>query len=460
MRLMKMMVLSSRVMVVKRLILLVFSWLLSFDASALSLFDAYQKAIGYDASYAAAQDALNAAQEQPVQAQAQLKPTVSLSLTKRNEAYKLPSTSATMLGYDENSTSQYVQLTQPLYNRKLFYGIDVANSQLSLAQLQSLFSLQDLELRVADAYLSILLYQESFALDGLQIETTKARLEQVNAAMEVGYASTVDVYSLQAELDDIDARNVLDEQQLTIARQQLALLIGEPSPAHLVMPQFDAQTLLNQFLPDKKELEAAVDQNLVVKSKAVNVEMASSDLAVRASDHYPTVSLGAFYANTQSSSYFAQKGDDKVIYIEFDVPLYQGGYVASRVREGQAKLHASQHEEVFAKREATKKIQAQLSTLQSSVDRLKAIDKAIESGTVYLDSVEDGFRLGLRDINEVSRAKERLFSSRRDKISTTVGFIRSLVQLYAETAMLDDGFIRQLDSVIWSASSGIKKGFK
>lgn len=182
----------------------------------------------------------------------------------------------------------------------------------------------------------------------------------------------------------------------------------------------------------------------------MSVAMASSDLEIRSSDHYPTLNLGAFYANTQSSNYFAQKSDDRVIYLEMNLPLYQGGYVDSRVREGQARLKSSQNDEVSARRDASKKIQTQLSTLTSSAERLKAIDKAIESGKIYLDSVEEGFRLGLRDMNEVSRAKEKLFSSRRDKISTTIGFMRSIIQLYAETAMLDDGFIRQLDEVVWS----------
>ena len=434
----------------KKIFLLSFIAFLSCDAKALGLSDAYQKAIGFDTNYASALDMLKATEEQPVQAKAQLKPTVSLSVTKRNETYKLPSSTAATTNYDENSTSQYLQLTQPVYNRKLFYGLDIAKSQLSLAELQSLFSLQDLALRVSDAYLSIILYQENLALDQLQMKTTESRLEQMRAAMAVGYASTVDVYNLQAELDDVASRKVLDEQQLTIARQQLALSIGENPSSPFVMPQLDAQKLLARFLPSQKELDAAIDQNLVVKSRAVSVAMASSDLEIRSSDHYPTLNLGAFYANTQSSSYFAQKGDDRVIYLEMNLPLYQGGYVDSRVREGQARLKSSQNDEVSARRDASKKIQTQLSTLTSSAERLKAIDKAIESGKIYLDSVEEGFRLGLRDMNEVSRAKEKLFSSRRDKISTTIGFMRSIIQLYAETAMLDDGFIRQLDEVVWS----------
>lgn len=433
----------------KNSLLLSFFVLLSFEVNALSLSDAFQKAISFDTIYASANDLLKAVEEQPVQAQAQLKPALSLSVTKRNEAYKLPSIASATASYDENSSSQYLQLTQPVYNRKSFYGLDIANSKLSLAELQRLYSLQDLAMRVADAYLSIILYQENLALDQLQLQTTETRLEQIRAAMAVGYASTVDVYSLQAELDDIASRKVLNEQQLTIAHQQLALLIGESTPYQLVMPHFNAQKILAKFLPSQKELDAAVDQNLMVKSKELSVDIASSDLEIRRSEHYPVVNLGAFYANTQSSSYFAQKTDNRVIYLELSLPLYQGGYADSRVREGKAILKSTQNDAISARRDASKKIQTQLSTLTSSVERLKAIDKAIESGSVYLDSVEEGFRLGLRDMNEVSRAKEKLFASRREKISTTIGFVRSLIQLYAETAMLDAEFIRSLDKSLF-----------
>ncbi|MCL5795928.1 MAG: TolC family protein [Gammaproteobacteria bacterium] len=419
--------------------------LLSGVVNALTLTQAYEKAIRYDAGYAAVKELLQASEEQRIQANAQLKPQVKLSLTKRNESYQLPNSTTLKSDYNENSSSQYVQLSQPIYNRRLFLGVDLAEKRLSLAELQSLQSLQDLTLRVAEAYFATLLYQENIELDRLQLETTLTRIDQVKAAMQVGYASVVDVYGLQAELDEVSSRKVLHEQQLLVARQELAILIGEDPPNFIKFPSINTPELLAVLMPTMEALVRAVDDNLAVKGKILGADIASVDLAVRRAESYPVLNLGAVYSNTQASSYFAQKNDNQLFYLELSLPLYEGGYATSRVREGEARLRSSQQEAIFAKRNALKRIKESASLIQSSSERIKATEKAIESASLYLDSVEEGFRLGLRDMTELSRAKEKLFSSRRDKIESVIRVLNGLVKLYAETGMLDRAVMVQLD---------------
>jgi len=418
-------------------------------ANALTLTQAYDKALSYDAGYASVQDLLKATDEQLVQASSQLKPQVKLSLTRRNESYHLPNSTTLKSDYNENSSSQYVQLSQPIYNRKLFLGVDLAEKKVSLMELQALESLQDLTLRVAQAYLSILMYQENIELDKLQLETTITRIEQVTAAMQVGYASVVDVYGLQAELDEVEARKVLHEQKLTVARQELTNLIGENSPPFLKFPKLNIEDLLASMMPSATVLMQAVDDNLAVKSKILGTDVALTELDARRSESYPVVNLGAVYSNTQASSYFAQKNDNQLLYLELSMPLYEGGYASSRVREGEARLRSSQQEMTFAKRNALKRIQESASLIYSSVERIKAIDKATESASLYLQSVEEGFRLGLRDMTEVSRAKERLFATRREKIENVMMVLNTMVKLYAETGMLNRDVIVQLDRLVF-----------
>jgi TolC family type I secretion outer membrane protein len=431
-----------------KLLLIVAFLSTSVNVNALTLYEAYQKSAVADASYAAMVESLTATQEQPVQASAQLKPTVSMTLTQRKETYSLPSGS-TSSGADETSSSQYVQMSQPVYNRKLWYSVDAADKRVEVAVLKLNQSLQDVVLRVTDAYMAVLLYQESLRLSEQQVATTQTRLEQVNAAMNVGYASTVDVYGLQAELDDIKSRQLLDEQQLLVAKRKLQVLMGEASPNTLVMPVLNTDIVMKQFLSDKSRFLEAVDTNLTVRIKDAELASTRSDLDVRLSEHYPSMNLGAFYSNTQASNYFAQKFDDKVVYLEVSMPIYQGGYVNSRVREGEAMVRSLQKEAEFARRDAAKKIQEQLSAVTTAAERLKAIEKAIDSGGVYLASVEDGFRLGLRDITEVSRAKEKLFANKRDKIKTTVDFVNALINLHTNTGLVDDDVIKQISDACW-----------
>ena len=64
-------------------------------------------------------------------------------------------------------------------------------------------------------------------------------------------------------------------------------------------------------------------------------------------------------------------------------------------------------------------------------------------------SVEEGYRLGVRDIAELARAKEKLFVNRRDQVRTTVELLNSLVQLHAVSGLLDEHAISQISHSFW-----------
>jgi outer membrane protein len=415
-------------------------------AQVMTLNDAYQLALAKDAKLASSEARLEADKEQKDQALSQLLPQVTASMSAKKELYQLPNNP---LSFDENTNNKNLQITQAIYNRQALYGYDQAGLKVDYAKLRLTSAQNELGVRVAQAYLNVLLSQENVALSQQQVATTEQRLNQVTAALKVGYSTKVDRLALVAELDNAQAQLTTDQQQLVFYRQKLKVLIGQSVPDVLPWPQFSPEGLTAEFIQDKSWLELAQNNNLDVQLQKKAVEVAQQEVEVRASGFYPTVNLGAYYTDASGATYFAQKNDNKAIYLEMKLPLYQGGYDSSRVREGRSLLRSAEFDAQYASMDATQQAQEQLSNIRASREKLVALKQAIASGEAYLASAEEGYRLGVRDISEVSRAKEKLFSNRRDQSRSTVEMLNSLVQLHAISGQLDATAIAKISQAAW-----------
>jgi outer membrane protein len=419
--------------------------LFPLSSHALTLAEAVKFAIERDAGYAASLSSVKAAEEQPEQAKAQLKPSLSLSSRQLTESYRMPSSSTGKSTRQESIQSHYLQFSQPIYNPKLWRSLSLAEQRVVQAKLIQEKSLQDLIAKVGDAYFSVLLQQAYLQLSIQQRQTIEDRLAQVTAAMEVGYASQLDVNSLQAERDDMLAKQLLDEQQLILARKHLAQITGQSLPDQLTLPKIDTKQLLTQLVSSPDEFLSAISHNLLVQIKVVEADIARNEVAVRESEHAPTVNLGGYYSQTDGTNYLAQKFDDQVVYVELSLPLYQGGMTDSRVREGKAQSESLEQQVLAQTRDTHQQVQQALASLTTSGERLTAIHQAISSGEIYLESIEEGFRLGLRDISEVSRAKAQLLTNKREQVKTQLDFVSTILRLYTQVGQLTPETIAQLD---------------
>lgn len=415
-------------------------------AANMTLDEAYQLALAKDAKLASSQARLEADQELTEQALSQLLPQINLTASVKKEQYQLPGNSNR---FDESTNNKNVQLSQAIYDRQAFHVLDQAGLKVDYARLRLSSTANELGVRLAQSYLNVLLTQENLILSQQQVDSIEKRLEQVTAALKVGYSTKVDRLSLQAELDDAKAKLTADQQQQLFFRQKLKMLIGQDVSESLPWPTLDAPALINQFVRSQSWLEVAQNNNPDVLMQQKAVEVAQQEVEVRQSTFYPTLTLGSYYADSSGATYFAQKNDNKAVYLEMKLPLYQGGHDSSRVRESRSLLRSAEYDAQYAQREATQQAQEQVSAANASLEKLGALKQAILSGESYLASVEEGYRLGVRDITEVSRAKEKLYTNRRDQIRASVELLSALVQLHAVAGQLDEQAMKRISKAVW-----------
>ena len=94
------------------------------------------------------------------------------------------------------------------------------------------------------------------------------------------------------------------------------------------------------------------------------------------------------------------------------MPLYQGGNIASRVREARHLLHQSQQQLELQKRLATQQSRAAYLTIVSGLSQVKALKQAFNSSQTAADATQAGFEAGTRTAVDVLLALRDTFSAK------------------------------------------------
>ncbi len=214
----------------KRALAICLAGLFSSGAVAADLMQVYQDALANDAKFAAARAQLEAGQESVVQGRAGLLPQIGLSADAAWNDAEIKSNLGTSSG-DYDSRGYGVQLTQPLFRWQNWVQFKQGELRTALAGAQFGAQQQDLVLRVAEAYFNVLNARDIVdAVTQLRTAAGEQR-ELARTSFEVGTVTITDVHEAQSRFDLASAQEIAAQNQLEVARQALAQIIGKQPEA-------------------------------------------------------------------------------------------------------------------------------------------------------------------------------------------------------------------------------------
>jgi outer membrane protein len=128
------------------------------------------------------------------------------------------------------------------------------------------------------------------------------------------------------------------------------------------------------------------------------------------------------------------------------LPIYQGGFTSSKVREARARL--LQSSELLRNNEWTvsRDTRNLLRAVTTDVIRVQARIKAIKSGESALEATQTGYEVGTRNIVDVLQAQQRLFLSQFDYADSRYNFVRDLLLLKQSAGTLTGDDVATLNS--------------
>jgi outer membrane protein len=131
----------------------------------------------------------------------------------------------------------------------------------------------------------------------------------------------------------------------------------------------------------------------------------------------PTLDAVASYNDTRANAStfgFGSEVRQTVIGLQASLPIYLGGSVDSRVREAVANKSRAENDLEQARRTAVLNTQQAYLGVTSGLAQGKALEQALQSSLVSLDSTKVGRDVGVRTSVDVLNAQQQVANARRD----------------------------------------------
>ncbi len=323
----------------------------------------------------------------------------------------------------------------PLYTGgRITYAIQGAELLRQAAEHRLARTREELVFNVASIFYGIL--GQRRVIDSLEfshkaLEEHRRRVEDL---LDVQKAARVDLLRTEVRLADIKQKLVRERNVLAIQQRVLANLLGvrlaSGGPAvqgRLEMAAAEAD--LSQYLARAYAARAdylAARAALEAQAKRVDVARAG---------YTPTVSAVGLYGRRWTAHSIVpqtggeQTGDLGHVGVEVDVPIFEGGRIAARVRKERAAL--AQAQETLRKLQLQVRLDVETAVLNvtSTRDRGRATEKAIEQAEESLRIEREKYGLGKGSITDVLDAQSALLDAQTAHYEALAEYNTSIAQL-------------------------------
>lgn len=423
-------------------------------AGAADLLETYHAAQSQDAVFASARATQRAGQEKLPQGRSLLLPSVNLSANSTYNDNTVQYRGATLF---PSRTSQFnsngygVSLTQPLFRQQNWVTYTEAELQITQTDAQFKTAEQDLILRVAQAYFDVLIAQDSVQLTEAQKNAISEQLEQAKRNFEVGTATITDTYEAQARYDLTNSQEIAAQSNLEIKKRALQQLINAgPGELRHLGKEFKLEA--PQPGDAEKWVEDAQLRSLQVVVAQAGAELAAKEVARNRGGHYPTLDLVASYANSSASGGSLGVGSDgtnRAIGVQFNLPLFQGGAIQSKLREAEANRDRAREDLENTRRNVAVQTRQAYLGVVNGIAQVKALQQALKSSESLLEASKLGQEVGVRTNLDVLNAQQQLYSTRRDLYQAEYNYLISQLQLKAAAGALAEDDLAKVNQALY-----------
>ena len=425
----------------------------ALPAWSLDLAQAYRLALQNDATIRVSRAAAAAGREQLPQARAQFFPNISASMTRgKND---LDTTAPNLLGQIATRNDKYrssndtLSVRQPLFRKQLMAQYRRAEAAVADADAQLERDEQNLVMRVTQSYFELLLAEEQLVLVGVQKNPYSIAVDAARKSFAAGAGTRTDVDEAQSRLDLTVAQELEARQNVDLARRQLQVLIDQPV-VEQVAPLDPRKLPFGPPAPASVEewTQRAEAASPELQAARAEVEMARADVDRAKAGHYPTLDAYAQISRSSSDNPTSIHSayDQKQFGLQLAVPIFQGGYVNSQVREAVALLQRAQDKLDELRRDLGVRVHREFRGVSEGVLKVKALEQAVRSNEQLVVSSRRSFEAGARTRLDILNAEEHAGVARRDLAQAKFTYLVSRVRLNALTGGLKPDNIDEINA--------------
>ncbi|ACV27423.1 TolC family outer membrane protein [Kangiella koreensis] len=417
------------------------------------LLDVYQDALKNDPQYKISDANLRATEQGVRINRSSLLPQVSASATKGRSDYDysgqgLDGSPSDPFNNSVDSTTYRVQLNQSLFDWNLWVALEQAEMRVRVAELNHAANLQDLMLRTAQAYFRLLSTEEVLAATRSEKEALQSQLDMTREQFESGLSTATDYLDAQANFDQAQISELQSENEYYNAKENLREITGQ------YYAELEATGNSIKLTPPTPEniddwMRAAREANLNLKAKQFEVRVAREEVKRNRSGHYPTADLSVSYSDqeTETDRFFPVQNigqntlnmqDGYQAGITVTIPLFSGLRTSAQTEQAKQNYLRTTHELDQSDRLVQKNARMAYTNLQTAIKSFEANKRAYQSSSSSLESTQEGYQAGTRNIVDVLIATRSTYSSQRNMIRAKYDYLISSLQLKAAAGTLTE----------------------
>jgi outer membrane protein len=440
------------------LIIAIASAITATHAQAEDLLSVYQQALQNDTVVLKAKAQFEIVKEDIVQARSVLLPQIYAYATYSDgEAESYNYSINDILTTEFNTLGYGAQLNMELYHHNSWLNLDTAEKAAHRSDLTYQVAKQDLIVRVAQAYFSLLSTKDDLVFAQAEKAAIARQLEQTKQRFSVGLTAVTDVHEAQAQYDTAVTEEISAENAIFSAEEELRVITNTyPKNINTLNTERFSTSLPSPNSADAWQ-KTAEAKNLELIASQVGVEIAKQSINAARAGHYPTVDFDASYSTSDSETTANSVNLDTPatnnysIGLTLNVPIYSGGAIESSVRKAQNNYVLANQDLMQIHRSVVRTTRNAYNTVVASIYSIKAFEQSVLSATKALEATEAGFEVGTRTIVDVLESTRNLYNAKRNLSSTRYAYIQNILLLKRAGGTITDEDITAINAGLIAA---------
>ena len=327
-----------------------------------------------------------------------------------------------------------LQLSQAVFNQKVFIGLKAAKSTKEFYQLNAQLTEEQIIERVSNAYFQVFtIQQKRETLESSFTSTEKAR-NVIKSLFDNGLAKKVDLDRTNVNLTNIST--ILTQQQNGInqAENALKFYMGMPIETEIELVKADME-VTPHLIDDVIATDNRAEIQLLSKQKEL---LQYNKKAVEA-DYYPTVNLNANYSYQGLGDKFPLTHGEKngvfwsdysAITLGINIPIFNGFATKARVAMAQIELDKLEVDIKDTKLGLDLSYQNAKSQIENSLASLESQKANVELAETVLSNTKSNYQYGLATLTDLLEAENALVEAKNNYSNAILDYKIAEIQYY------------------------------
>ena len=421
---------------------------------AVDLMDVYHQALDNDPVFKQAYSAFLSKSEALPQAWSQLLPQLTTAaLVAKNNTMINAGTYVINQTYQSNQWR--VNASQAIFNYQAWEQVKQARATVKAAMAEFNDAAQQMMLRTSHAYLQLLLAKDTLKFEESKQRANKRQLDQAQERFNVGLDAITAVYEARAAYDQSVAEVIAIKNNLSNLNQDLSRITNHTYERIAPLRNNNIPLISPEPKIVDEWIATGLKQNYSLYAAKYLLQAARENIKSSASGNWPVFSIQGNVIDTHNSSnpkdgkttnalannvFIPQEQRLTTLSLNANLPLFQGGLVASKTRQAKYNFQSSGAQMELVYRNVVINTNIYFNNIINNIEKVKADRQTLNSQQNSLDSVTAQYSVGTRTMTDVVLAQQHLFEAQEQLAADQYALIDSILNLkyYAGTLNVSD----------------------